>query len=236
MAEATEFHWPPLESDPAIFADFAKQLGIDEKYTVNEVFGFDEELLAFLPGPSLAAIACYRRLPDKKEEEKARGSMEVAHRYYMKQTGTLDNACGVIALIHSVLNNPQIELKEGSPLALFREANSATSPDDRASSLEGFKAIHNLYLEKAVEGNDDNKDGVHEHGGVKKTFHFVSFCRNAQNQLVEFDGTKQGPYLVAENVEEGQFMNAVAKEMMRRFQDGEIDDGAASMMAIGPAP
>jgi hypothetical protein len=42
------FHWPPLESDPEIFADFAKKLGL-VGYTTGEVFSFDPEMLAFLP-------------------------------------------------------------------------------------------------------------------------------------------------------------------------------------------
>ncbi len=50
MASSSDFVWPPLESDPAIFAGFAAQLGMDASFTVNEVYGFDEELLAFLPG------------------------------------------------------------------------------------------------------------------------------------------------------------------------------------------
>ena len=76
--------------------------------------------------------------------------------------------------------------------------------------------------------------GVHEHGGVRKTFHFVAYVRNGKGQLVELDGTKTGPWVVAEEVTEAGFMVAVASEMKRRLAEGEIDDAAAAMMAIGP--
>ena len=39
--------------------------------------------------------------------------------FYMKQTRELDNACGIIACIHAVLNKPEIELAEDSTLGKF---------------------------------------------------------------------------------------------------------------------
>lgn len=47
--ENDEFHWPPLESNPEIFADYMVKAGMSGEWTFGEVFGFDEELLAFLP-------------------------------------------------------------------------------------------------------------------------------------------------------------------------------------------
>jgi hypothetical protein len=41
----------------------------------------------------------------KKSEDKEKGSLESQAAYYMKQTKELDNACGVIACIHSIFNN-----------------------------------------------------------------------------------------------------------------------------------
>lgn len=55
----------------------------------------------------------------------------------MKQTHTLDNACGVIACIHSVLNNlDKIDLTKDSVLHRFHTAVAASTPDERALSLE----------------------------------------------------------------------------------------------------
>merc|ERR1712093_401156 len=151
---AEQFNWPPLESSPEIFNAFAQKLGI-EVFGVNEVFSFDEEMLAFLPQPCVAAITCIRRLPDKAEEDRNRGDLGTEIGYYMDQTPRLDNACGVIALIHSVLNNDQIPLKEGSPLAQFKVANSDTTPAERATNLDNFTAVHDLYKTAAGEGETD---------------------------------------------------------------------------------
>merc|ERR1712216_421172 len=125
-------------------------------------------------------------------------------------------------------------LAEGSPLDKFRNENLGTSPADRAACLEGFTAIHDMYKKRAEDGAAGNKDGVHMHDGVAKTFNFVAYVRNEKGQVIELDGTKQGPWVVAEGVDEGGLMLAVAKEMQRRLVDGEIDPGAAAVMAVGP--
>jgi hypothetical protein len=84
---------------------------------------------------------------------------------------------------------------------------------------------------------------VHEHvetaadgsiSVVEKTFHFIAYVRNAKNQFVELDGTKQGPWVIAEDVAEADFMTAVGKEFNRRLAEGEIDP-SASVMALGPS-
>jgi len=243
-AEQIVHEWPPLASDPAMFGKLIEFLGV-ENYTVNEVWGFDEELLAFLPQPCLAAIGLFMRMPTKKAEDYARGQADFECDYYMKQSGTLDNACGIIALMHAVLNNPSISLKAGSPLAQFRDANTTaeSTPETRCAALEASEQIHDFY--KTIQGDgpgpaDGQEDrGVdQETGEVRgvKTFHFVAYVRNEKGQLVEYDGTKAGPWACAEGVEEAGFMVAVANEMKRRVADEEIDGLEMAVMAVGPPP
>lgn len=43
------FEWPPLESNPDIFTTYMHSIGLGPETAVGEVFGFDEDLLAFLP-------------------------------------------------------------------------------------------------------------------------------------------------------------------------------------------
>jgi len=52
-----------------------------------------------------------------KSEDKALGSENVNVNFYMKQTSKLDNACGLIACIHSIFNNLDlIKLEPNSTL------------------------------------------------------------------------------------------------------------------------
>ena len=86
MAEEAkeQFNWPPLESNPEIFTQYLHQLGMSNQWAIGEVFGFDEELLAFLPQPVIAIIVNIERL--KKEEDKDKGSEDNFNLvpYYMK--------------------------------------------------------------------------------------------------------------------------------------------------------
>jgi len=44
-----DYKWPPLESNPEVFTDYLQNIGLSKDWGIGEVFGFDEELLAFLP-------------------------------------------------------------------------------------------------------------------------------------------------------------------------------------------
>ena len=52
----TSFHWPPLESDPEIFTKYMQEGGMPTKWCFSELFGLDDELLAFVPKPVLGVI------------------------------------------------------------------------------------------------------------------------------------------------------------------------------------
>ena len=74
-----------------------------ETWGFSDLYGFDEELLAMIPQPVVAVVINSERL--KKDEDHAKGSADIKASFYMKQSGTLDNACGIIACVHSILNN-----------------------------------------------------------------------------------------------------------------------------------
>jgi len=142
MEQPENFHWPPLESNPEVFTQYMQKIGLPAAWAVGEVFGFDEDLLAFLPQPVIGVIVNVERL--KKEEDKAKGSEENNGivNYYMKQSGTLDNACGIIACLHAALNNlDKVELVEDSILKKFYTNMKDKSPADRCTGLENDAAF-----------------------------------------------------------------------------------------------
>jgi ubiquitin carboxyl-terminal hydrolase L3 len=119
MEQPVEFNWPPLESNPEVFTEYLHNIGVPADWVVGEVFGLDEDCLSFVPRPVIAVIATFENL---KKGEEAKGDAAETH-YYMRQTHKLDNACGVIACIHSVLNNlDKVALAEGSVLQRFHTA------------------------------------------------------------------------------------------------------------------
>ena len=73
------------------------------KWCFSELFGLDEELLAFVQKPVLGVIINAQYL--KKGEERAKGDANGQADFYMDQSGTLDNACGLVACLHAIFNN-----------------------------------------------------------------------------------------------------------------------------------
>jgi ubiquitin carboxyl-terminal hydrolase L3 len=73
-------------------------------------------------------------------------------------------ACGIIACIHSILNNLQhIKLQEGSILERYFLAAKDKSALDRALTLEGmdeFKAVHAASAAEGQTGVPDCSDKV----------------------------------------------------------------------------
>ena len=222
--EAQPFHWPPLEGNAEIFTEYMVKGGLDgSKFAFNEIFGFEEDLLAFIPAPRYGVIICAERL--KKAEDKERGDLAVEKDFYMDQSGTLDNACGVIACLHLIYNNlgaDKIVLEDGKVLKAFHTAIQGKNNAEIATCMESFTQFKELHGEYASRGDSNQAT---EQSGVKH--HFIAYTINKNNQLIELDGTKKGPVVVAENCTD--VLAGSITEIQRRLKDGEISESLSMM-------
>jgi ubiquitin carboxyl-terminal hydrolase L3 len=218
---ATSFEWPPLESNPEVFTKYLHDLGVSDKWAVGEVYGFDEDLLAFLPQPVIGVIVNVEIL--KREEDKARGSEDTSVDFYMKQSGTLDNACGIIACLHATLNNlDSVDLKGDSILHNFHTRTKELSPEERAAFLENDNAFKSQHESAAGEGQSGMSASQED---VKH--HFIAYTINRQKQLVEYDGTKRGPHVVAEGCDD--VLRGSIAEVQRKLAEAEISESLCMM-------
>jgi len=152
-AEEAAFQWPPLESDPQILTDYMHSIGMSSDWTVGEVLGLDEDLLALVPQPVVAVIVAVERL--KKEEDEGFGSEDNNGTvpFYMKQTKVLDNACGVIACLHAILNNvDKVRITQHGTLDTFWRATQGRSPQERATILENSRTFQEQHCAFAARG------------------------------------------------------------------------------------
>lgn len=180
----------PLESNPDVINKFMANLGVPAHWQVTDVYGLDEDSLAIIPQPVLALILLFPT-PDMDEDHLAKEKLVSAGQvdeitpkvYYMKQY--LNNACGTVALIHSIANNlDNINLQEGC-LKQFLDKTSNSSPEERGKLLENDQGIVEAHKAIAREGQTaaPEEDEEVDH-------HFVAFV-SRNGHLYELDGARR---------------------------------------------
>jgi len=193
MVEKKEevFNWPPLESDPQILMDYMHKLGMSKSWEIAEVIGLEPEFLPLVPSDSVAFILAYDFTGDSsKKEEIKKSDPEVD--FYMWQTRDLDNACGLIACLHAVLNNlGKVTINPGSHLEKFIKMTEKKSPEERAKILNDFHEIQEAHKAYGEEGQSAKVESCED-----TKYHFICFTINKKGQLVELDGIAGEPILV----------------------------------------
>lgn len=184
--------WLPLESNPDVMNKYLQSLGVPATWQIVDVYGLEPELLSTVPQPVIAVLLLFPT-SDKYEEHKAQQEEELKNSgnevsdkvYYLKQV--VSNACGTIALIHSVANNTdKIDLKDGD-LKQFLQDSLEMSPEERGKKLLEAEGIINTHKEVAQEGQTEAPDC-----NEPVNYHFVAFV-NKEGILYELDGRKSFP-------------------------------------------
>ena len=184
-----------------------------------------------MPQPVLGIIVCYERLIPKSEyRPQDLGSREDYDKvsFYMHQSGTLDNACGIIACLHAVFNSPLVDVDPGSVLGRFRYGSgSSSSPTERCEALERNAEFRSIHKEHASEGQSASITSDQS----KVRHHVVAYVLDKDgNDLVELDGTKAGPVIV-EGGCGGDLLRGSIREVMGKLERGEISE-SLSMMTL----
>lgn len=104
-------HFIPLESNPDLFTELIHKLGLPDSFCFQDVLSLDDtELLALLPRPAYALVLVFptTEIYEKRiEGEEAKlvqwdSSVADADIIFFKQT--INNACGLYALLHAICN------------------------------------------------------------------------------------------------------------------------------------
>jgi ubiquitin carboxyl-terminal hydrolase L3 len=101
-------HFIPLESNPDVFTELIHKLGVSKSLCFQDVLSLDDpDLLAFLPRPADALVLVFPTTDAyKKRVSQISGALAGSGAekdvVYFKQT--INNACGLYALLHAVCN------------------------------------------------------------------------------------------------------------------------------------
>jgi ubiquitin carboxyl-terminal hydrolase L3 len=134
------------------------------------------------------------------------------------------NACGTIALIHSLFNCPDIKFVEGSFLAKKKIEWAGMGPEEIGKLFENSKELITEHKKAVEEGKTEIEDST--------ASHFIAFV-NVQGVLLEFDGYKSQPVPHGHTTAETFAMDCVP--VIKGFM--ERDPGAVnfSIMALAAA-
>ncbi|XP_058464784.1 ubiquitin carboxyl-terminal hydrolase [Malaya genurostris] len=201
--------WLPLESNPEVLNNYLGKLGVSPLWNIVDIYGVDDELLAFVPSPLKSLIflfPCsdvYEEFRAKEDEElKAKNIEHPKKLFYTRQY--VHNACGTIALVHAILNNPDIELEEGGVLKKYYDATKDKTPEERGKVLEHDAGFIESHESVANEGQTPAPDI-----NIKVFHHFVAFV-HFDGKLYELDGRKNFPVIHGETNPENLLQDAIA--------------------------
>ncbi|XP_014237381.1 ubiquitin carboxyl-terminal hydrolase [Trichogramma pretiosum] len=183
--------WVPLESNPDVMTKFMHTLGVPKKWGLVDVYGLDPELLALVPKPVAAVILLYPISPnteqykaelEKKEIEKGTKNNNV---YHLDQY--VSNACGTVAIIHSIANKlDEIKLESGV-LKEFLDETKDLDSKQRGEKLVKAQSISSTHEEFSQEGQTEPPSE-----DEKVIHHFLAFIEK-DGSIYELDGRKPFP-------------------------------------------
>jgi ubiquitin carboxyl-terminal hydrolase L3 len=218
------FNWPPLESDPEIFTQYCHNLGLPSNFKFTELLTLDYEGVQEIPPRTYGVVLAYESGPTPLNPNQVNVKDSSFVNFYMKQTDVLDNACGVIACIHTIGNNiDNVNPSQNSILSQFFNSCVGKTPQERASILENsneFKSVHSSFANLGQSEHCATQEEV-------KT-HFVTFV-SVNGNMYLLDGCMVGPYLIKENVSNEKLLDEAIVEIKNRLLNGNITENVNIM-------
>jgi len=240
--EKEQGNWLPLESNPSVLNDFAKRMGLDlAQAKFCDVWGLDDELLAFIPKPvhacvllfpSVESIAAFKK---KQAEQLKKDGQKLSEKlFYITQHDDIGNACGTIACLHALSNchiSGKVKLLDKSPLLGFMKDTSAATAHERGYSLLESKGIQEVS--EAAADNEDNQTKTPARDD-RVNAHFIAFVE-VDGDLCEMDGRKIAPINHGKTSAD-TFIKDVAGVVKKNFISLEPDNPNFVLIALSKTP
>ena len=232
-----------LENNADVFTGLAHDLGLTPALGFYDVYSLDEpSLLSVVPRPAHALIfitpgSTYysvrgadgtRFTKDGLTYEGAGPDEPVM---WFRQT--IGNACGLMALVHSMANGEvRASVQKGSLIDRLLEEATPLKPDPRADVLYNSVELEEAHMRAARRGDsavpaaDDLID-----------LHFIAFVKGKDGHLWELEGASDGP-IDRGLMKEGDDMlsEQTLKMGVKKFLDVAGDTLEFSVVAMAQRP
>ncbi|KAF2872852.1 ubiquitin carboxyl-terminal hydrolase [Massariosphaeria phaeospora] len=231
-------HFIPLESDPEVFTELIHKLGVPKTFGFQDVLSIhDPDLLAFIPRPVYALILVFpgTETYDARvaEEDREREEYDVAGEHedvvFFKQT--INNACGLYAILHGVCNGElRSSIATESLLESLLEKCTPLKSDERALVLEDSQELEQVYASVASKGDTEAPTDPQ----AEVDYHYICFVKSQKSgHLFQMDGDRKRPVDLAQLADEDDVLSEKCLEVIRRWIEGEKNENIGfNLMAL----
>mmetsp|Transcript_26473 Transcript_26473/g.47519 ORF Transcript_26473/g.47519 Transcript_26473/m.47519 type:complete len:201 (-) Transcript_26473:105-707(-) len=186
--------WLALESDPEIFTNYMRRIGLREPWKFGELWSLDEA-----PEDAVALIITHGPCPEFLRGE------PVEQGTFIKQIEGLGDACGLIACLHSIAAS-RAEVEEGSILQDLLHSFESLTPERRGTYLSNHQGLQAQHSSVSQQGQTEvPSDGA--------TNHFIAIVGG-----VVYDGMRESPQRL-----ESESLTAALHKIREFVESGGID-------------
>lgn len=220
----------PLESNPEVFTEFAKKLGLSPLLAFSDIYSLDDpDLISFIPRPIQAIVLLfpvtekYEKFKDSENVEDVDNSEVV----WLKQV--VKNACGLYAVLHAMLNLPKGLITQQSIVDRFRN-EIAHAESDPVKLVQNI--AQDMYSSFGEQGQteapaaDENVD-----------LHFVCFIKKNE-RIYELDGRRNGPVVLKNdcNTDGDLLDDNTISERVKKYMSLVEEENALKFALMGLTP
>ncbi|EUC41310.1 hypothetical protein COCMIDRAFT_106484 [Bipolaris oryzae ATCC 44560] len=240
MAKSTQTyskHFIPLESSPEIFTELAHNLGLPASLGFQDVLSLDDpELLGMLPRPVYGLILilptteAYEKTVEDEDTklESLQGPKQNDDVVFFRQT--INNACGLYAILHAVCNGGVREMIEsGSIIAKVLSSSLTNDVDELARALENRQELEKAYADAAIKGDTDAPVNAED----EVDYHYVAFVQSSKSRhLYQLDGDRKRPIDLGTLETDEDALGSKCLDVIRNMVALENNNVNFSLMAL----
>ncbi|KAG8733199.1 hypothetical protein FRC12_018948 [Ceratobasidium sp. 428] len=206
MDEDDSSGWQLTESDPGVFTELLKTLGVP--LVVDDLYSLDAESLAALQ-PLRALIFLFKWIGGGDETGGGQGKYDDEFSGFFAHQ-VVNNACATIAVLNGVCNIPSIKMGQDlSDLVSFTTGMDSQTTGLAVTSSDFLRSAHNALSPPSVLSVSDGPQPK----SSEDAYHFIAYLPVA-GQIYELDGLKRAPVAHGTYIEEGEGWVAKAREVI----------------------
>jgi ubiquitin carboxyl-terminal hydrolase L5 len=216
--------WCTIESDPGVFSELIKNIGV-KGVQVDEIIDMDTLELDNEPVYGLIFLFKYMQKNEYKPNVLTTWDNDL---FFAKQE--VQNACATQAILGILLNNTD-KLDIGPTLTELKTFTDGMDPATRGlaiSNSEKIRIEHNKFAhpEPFVFTKKIAKDG-------DDVFHFVAYL-HFKDSIYEIDGLQKGPILIEKGVKNEEWIKKVKPSIQNRISLYSQSEIKFNLLALVP--